>query len=45
MTPHTGSADRDLRSALANVAVDNILAVLAGREPPNCWNREIYAKG
>jgi glyoxylate reductase len=45
MTPHTGSADRDLRSAMANVAVDNILAVLAGREPPNCWNREIYAKG
>jgi glyoxylate reductase len=44
MTPHTGSADRELRSAMANVAVDNILAVLAGREPPNCWNREIYAK-
>ncbi|HWI15018.1 MAG TPA: D-glycerate dehydrogenase [Burkholderiales bacterium] len=43
MTPHTGSADRELRSAMANVAVDNILAVLAGREPPNCWNREIYA--
>jgi glyoxylate reductase len=45
MTPHTGSADRELRSAMANVAVDNILAVLAGREPPNCWNREIYARG
>lgn len=44
MTPHTGSADRDLRSAMANVAVDNILAVLAGREPPNCWNREIYGR-
>ncbi|MGE5523293.1 MAG: 2-hydroxyacid dehydrogenase [Rhodospirillaceae bacterium] len=45
MTPHTGSADRELRAAMANVAVDNILAVLAGREPPNCWNREIYANG
>jgi glyoxylate reductase len=44
MTPHTGSADRQLRAAMANVAVDNILAVLDGRMPPNCWNRDIYAK-
>ncbi len=43
MTPHTGSADVELRTAMAHVAVDNILAVLAGREPPNCWNKEIYA--
>jgi hypothetical protein len=23
--------------------VDNIVAVLEGRKPPNCWNPEIYA--
>ena len=28
---------------MANVVVDNILAVLDGRQPPNCWNPEIYA--
>jgi hypothetical protein len=22
--------------------VDNIMAVLEGRQPPNCWNPEIY---
>ena len=27
---------------MANVAVDNIVAVLEGRQPPNCWNAEIY---
>jgi hypothetical protein len=24
--------------------VDNILAVLQGKRPPNCWNPEIYAE-
>lgn len=43
MTPHTGSAVRELREAMANVAVDNILAVLAGKPAPNCWNPVIYA--
>jgi glyoxylate reductase len=43
LTPHMGSAERELRDAMANVAVDNILAVLAGREAPNCWNKQIYA--
>lgn len=43
MTPHVGSADVELRTAMAHVAVDNILAVLAGKPAPNCWNREIYA--
>ncbi len=44
MTPHTGSAITELRAAMANVVVDNILAVLEGRQPPNCWNAEIYGK-
>lgn len=43
LTPHLGSAVAELREAMANVVVDNILAVLDGRQPPNCWNKEIYA--
>ena len=43
ITPHMGSAVMELREAMANVTVDNIVAVLDGRQPPNCWNREIYA--
>jgi len=42
LTPHLGSAVRELRESMANVVADNILAVLEGRQPPNCWNREIY---
>jgi len=41
-TPHMGSAVRELREAMANVVVDNVLAILAGRQPPNCWNENIY---
>ena len=42
LTPHLGSAVMELRESMANVVVDNILAVLEGRRPPNCWNTEIY---
>ncbi len=45
MTPHTGSAVSELREAMANVVVDNILALLAGKQPPNCWNAGIYTAG
>jgi glyoxylate reductase len=44
LTPHLGSAVTELRESMANVVVDNIMAVLEGRRPPNCWNPEIYAK-
>ena len=44
LTPHLGSAVVEVREALANVVVDNIVAVLEGRQPPNCWNPEIYAQ-
>ncbi len=44
LTPHMGSAVASLREAMANVVVDNILAIAAGRRPPNCWNPEIYAQ-
>jgi len=42
LTPHLGSAVRELRETMAHLVVDNILAVLEGKQPPNCWNREIY---
>ena len=43
LTPHLGSAVAELREAMAHVVVDNIVAVLEGRVPPNCCNPEIYA--
>jgi glyoxylate reductase len=43
LTPHLGSAVKELRESMANVVADNILAVLGGQQPPNCWNPEIYA--
>jgi lactate dehydrogenase-like 2-hydroxyacid dehydrogenase len=43
LTPHPGSAVGELRESMAHVLVDNILAVLAGKRPPNCWNAEIYS--
>lgn len=43
LTPHLGSAVAELRETMAHVVVDNIVAVLEGRQPPNCWNPEIYA--
>ncbi|HXX83087.1 MAG TPA: D-glycerate dehydrogenase [Casimicrobiaceae bacterium] len=43
LTPHLGSAVAELREAMAHVVVDNIVAVIEGRHPPNCWNPEIYA--
>ena len=43
LTPHVGSAVVELRETMAHVVVDNIVAVLEGRAPPNCCNPEIYA--
>lgn len=43
-TPHVGSAITELRESMANVVVDNILAILGGQQPPNCWNAEIYKR-
>ena len=44
VTPHVGSAVTELRARMASIAVDNIVAVLEGRQPPNCWNPEIYSR-
>lgn len=42
LTPHVGSATLELREQMAMIVADNILAVLAGKRPPNCLNPEIY---
>jgi glyoxylate reductase len=42
LTPHMGSAVTELREAMAHIVVDNIVAVLQERQPPNCVNPEIY---
>ena len=41
LTPHIGSATREVRDGMANIVVDNILAFLAGKRPPNCVNPEV----
>ncbi|WP_337844294.1 D-glycerate dehydrogenase [Thermus sp.] len=35
VTPHIGSAGKRTRARMAEVAVENLLAVLEGKEPPN----------
>ena len=45
LTPHLGSAVRDLREQMANIVVDNILALLDGRAPPNCVNPQVLEAG
>ena len=43
-TPHLGSAVTEVREQMANIVVDNILALLAGRAPPNCANPEVLER-
>ena len=43
LTPHLGSATPDVREAMANIVVDNILAFLNGERLPNCVNPQIFA--
>ena len=42
--PHLGSAVRELREKMANIVVDNILALLDGKRPPNIVNPEVLAE-
>jgi glyoxylate reductase len=44
LAPHLGSAAREVREEMANIVVDNILAFLTGKPPPNCVNREVLKK-
>ena len=41
LVPHIGSATAEVREEMANIVVDNILALLAGKRPPNCVNPEV----
>ncbi len=43
LAPHLGSATTEVREQMANVVVDNVEALLAGRRPPNCVNPEVLA--
>ena len=43
LTPHLGSATPEVREAMANMVVDNILAFIEGRKLPNCVNPQIFA--
>jgi len=43
LTPHLGSAVFELREGMAHVVVDNVIAVIEGRRPPNCINPDVYA--
>jgi glyoxylate reductase len=40
--PHLGSATHATRERMADMAVDNLLAGLAGERMPNCANPEVY---
>jgi len=40
MTPHIGSATRATRMTMCRTAMENMIAVLEGREPPNLVNKE-----
>jgi glyoxylate reductase len=44
LAPHIASASSDTRLKMANLAVDNCLAVLEGKTPPTLVNPEVFAK-
>jgi glyoxylate reductase len=41
LAPHIGSATAEVRETMANSVVDNILAFLDGKRPPNCVNPQV----
>jgi glyoxylate reductase len=43
IVPHLGSATTEVREEMAGIVVDNILALLEGRRPPNCVNPEVLS--
>ena len=42
IAPHIASGSLATRSKMADMAVDNLLAGLEGRRPPNCVNPEVF---
>jgi glyoxylate reductase len=45
VVPHIGSSTHSTRGAMADIAVDNLLAALAGERMPHCANPEVYRQG
>ena len=45
VVPHIGSATHATREAMAELAVDNLLAALRGDRMPHCANPEVYDRG
>jgi lactate dehydrogenase-like 2-hydroxyacid dehydrogenase len=45
VVPHIGSATERTRAAMADRAVDNLLAALAGERIPYCANPAVYSEG
>jgi glyoxylate reductase len=43
LLPHLGSAVLELRETMANIVVDNILALIDGKIPPNCVNPQVFS--
>jgi lactate dehydrogenase-like 2-hydroxyacid dehydrogenase len=43
VVPHIGSASHRTREAMADMAVDNLLAALGGERMPHCANPDVYA--
>ena len=43
LTPHIGSATGPTRRAMAQLAIDNLLAFFAGQRPPTILNPEVLA--
>jgi glyoxylate reductase len=41
LLPHLGSATKGTRTAMGLVAVENVIAKLDGKRPPNCVNPEV----
>ncbi|MBO0759567.1 MAG: D-glycerate dehydrogenase, partial [Bradyrhizobiaceae bacterium] len=41
--PHLGSAVRELREQMANIVVDNVIALIDGKRPPNIINPDALA--
>jgi glyoxylate reductase len=41
--PHLGSATEQTRAKMAQMAIDNLLAGLAGKRLPNCVNPQVFA--
>jgi glyoxylate reductase len=44
LNPHLGSATVEVREEMANIVVDNILALLEGRKPPNIVNPDVLGR-